>query len=113
MARPSIAEEIVEYVRKHPGAQSQTIVDVFPHVRKATIQNTLSRMQRVGVLENRGGSGNRWTPPAEWYYITPSASEYSRELARDIYAEMKTMHSSVHEEFLAEKLDELFFKGES
>lgn len=105
----TINEEIIDYVKEHPGTTSQQVIDALPSgTKKGTIQCTLSRLQRTGVIKNRGGTGNRFTPPAQWYICEPNATEYARELARDIYNEMLALPTRARENFLAEKLEELF-----
>jgi len=104
----SIAESIVDFVKKNPGAMRNDIHAALPEGTKwGTVGNTLSRMARGGVLENRGGSTNRWNP-ARWYFIARPVNDYAREQARNILAELADLHPSVREQFLAEKLDEMF-----
>ena len=104
----SITESIVDFVKDHPGATRDEILTALPEGTKwGTVANTLSRMARGGVLENQGGSTNRWTP-ARWFFIARPVTDYAREQAREILADLKDLHPSVREQFLAEKLDEIF-----
>jgi hypothetical protein len=103
----SLTNAIIQYVKEHPGAKSWEILTVLPEgTQKNTVQGALNRLSRGGVLENRGGSANRFDP-ALWYYVESSASDYSQELARNIYSQMIKLPLSKREIFLAEKLNEL------
>jgi predicted transcriptional regulator len=118
MAKGSLSQGIAEYVRQHPGSSSKEIFEVMPEGTKlGTVQNLLARLAKQGVLQNRGGNINRHTP-AKWYPNDPFIGEKAQGLAHDIYAEMTRLHTSVREQFLAEKIDELLYearktKGES
>jgi hypothetical protein len=104
----NISEEITDYVKTHPGATSDEIFDAMPHGTKwGTVSNTLSRLKKRGVLENRGGTVNRFSP-ALWHCAKMPANSYAQELAHEIFEEMMRMHRSVREAFLAQKLTELF-----
>jgi hypothetical protein len=104
----SIAESIVDFVKENPGATRNEILTALPEgIKWGTVSNTLSRMARSGVLENRGGSTNRWDP-ARWFFIARPVNDYAREQAREILADLAKLHPSVREQFLAEKLDEMF-----
>lgn len=105
--RRSIAQDVLDYVRNHPGCESQDVFDALPNVDKiGTIQNTLGRLANKGALQNRGGTVNRYTP-AKWYPNDPFISKRAQKLAHDIYEDMMKQHRSVREQFLAEKIDDI------
>lgn len=108
----SITTDIRDYVREHPGAKSNEVFDGLPHIEKlTTVHSTLARLAREGVLETRGGNphgnSNRYNP-VSWYAVDRSASERAQELAHDIYAEMLKLNKDVRQDYLAQRLDELF-----
>lgn len=107
MARRSISQDVLDYVRNHPGCESQEVFDALPNVDKiGTIHHTLGRLAKEGALQNRGGTVNRYTP-AKWYPNDPFVSERAQKLARDIYESMMKQHRSIREQFLAEQLDDI------
>jgi hypothetical protein len=108
--RKGIVQDVINYVRRHPGAETQEVFDALPNADKiGTVQNTLARLAREGVLQNRGGNVNRFDP-AKWYPNDPFISKQAQALARDIYAGMMKQHRSVREQFLADKLDDLLYQ---
>jgi hypothetical protein len=106
MPKPTFTHRVLEYVKANPGTGTEAIIEALPEVKPATLYNILARLQREGAAQNRGGI-NRFEP-ARWYPNDPFISEYAQKLARDIYEGMMQQHGSVREQFLAERLDELF-----
>lgn len=103
-----ITDSIVKYVQTHPGAGSQEIFDALPNASKlGSVQNLAARLCRLGVLENRGGSANRYTP-AKYYFALPEVSDYAQELADTLLSDIQQVPPRVRALVLASKLDELF-----
>lgn len=103
----SITQKVVEYIRENPGATRPKILMVLPDgTNPHTVSSILSHLARGGAVENLGRGGRA----ARWYPITIVVKPKFRKIARQLLEELKKVHHSQREDYLAKRLQEIFGK---
>lgn len=101
----SLTRKIVDYVRSHPGTTRSALLQVLPDDTKSrSVSSALNHLAQGGVVQNLGRSGRA----ARWYPIVISVESMYRKIAKQLLAEMKSIHHSQREDWLASRLQELF-----
>lgn len=101
----SITREILEVIKENPGCVLGDIMEALsPYANRRSVSNMMGRLQQNGAIENRGGHSFK----ARWYAVESKVQTYYLDIASDLLAEMKDIHHTVREEYLAERLEELF-----
>jgi hypothetical protein len=101
----SITQKVLEFVRANPGATRAQMLAVLPDgVKRRSVTSALLHLAKGEAVTNRGGSGLS----ARWYPIIIEVDFKFRRIARELLAELKDVHHSQREEYLALKLQELF-----
>lgn|SRR3954454_11095527 len=105
MHKNSITQKVLEYVRKNPGATRAQMLAILPEATKRrSVTSALIHLSKGGAISNQGGSGLA----ARWYPIIIEVDFKFRKIARELLAELKHVHHSQREEFLAQRLQEIF-----
>lgn len=101
----SMTRKVLEYIRDHPGTTRPNILTVLPEeTKKHSVSSILGHLAKGGVIENRGRSGRA----ARWFFVDITVSEMFRKIARTLLAELKEVHHSQREDYLAKRLQEIF-----
>lgn len=101
----STTRKVVEYIRAHPGTTRPNILTVLPDGTKPhSVSSILVHLAKTGVVENRGRSGRA----ARWFPIEMVVDIKFRNIARELLSELKSIHHSQREDYLAKRLQELF-----
>src|SRR5436190_13715228 len=101
----SLTRKVLDYIRAHPGTTRPLVLSVLPEGTKPhTVSSIMGHLARGGVIANRGRAGRS----ARWYPIIIEVDFKFRKIARELLAEMKKVHHSQREEFLAQRLQDLF-----
>lgn len=101
----SITQKVLEYVRKNPGATRAQMLGVLPdNTKRRSVTSALLHLAKGEAVVNRGGSGLA----ARWYPIIIEVDFKFRKIARELLTELKDVHHSQREEFLAQRLQEIF-----
>lgn len=104
----SLTRKVLDYVRDHPGTTRPNILTVLPENTKPhSVSSILGNLAKGGVLENRGRAGRA----ARWYAQEITVDKRWRKIAKMLLTELKDVHHSKREDFLAKRLQEIF--GES
>lgn len=104
----NITLRILKFVKANPGTTHQDIRKAMPEIKSGTVSNMLGRLQKQGAIENRGGTVNRWNP-AKWYPVVDhSISDRFRGIARGLLRDLKDVHPSKREDYLAKQLQGMF-----
>lgn len=96
----TLSAKLLQYVRDNPGITGSDIQNVFlSQGTRHSISSTLGRLQRMGLIENRGPVGTRWS---QWYPIEFEAveEEFLKE-AQNVYANLMLIPKSEREHQLA------------
>jgi len=105
MPNITLTQQIIEYVRAHPGSSRADIIDgISFEGPPLQISTMLGRLKREGALRSEGPYPklNRWFP------IEISASEKYQKIAHEILDELKSIRREFQQEHLARRLEELF-----
>lgn len=101
----SLTRKVADYVRENPGATRPNILTVLPDGTKPhSVSSILGNLAKGGVVENRGKAGRA----AMWFFKDISVKELYRKIARQLLDELKDVHHSQREVYLAKRLEELF-----
>lgn len=101
----SLTRKVLDYVRAHPGTTRPNMLNVLPDETKPrSVSTALYQLAKGGVIENRGRAGRS----ARWYPIDISVKAYYRKIARTLLDELKNIHHSQREDYLAKRLQEIF-----
>jgi hypothetical protein len=101
----SLTRKVVEFVHDNPGVTRANVLEALPDETKArTVSSIFNYLARTGAIENRGRSGLA----ARWFPITITVGKMYRDIARTLLAELKTVHHSQREDYLAKRLQEIF-----
>lgn len=101
----SLTEQIVTYVRNHPGASRADIIKGIGFTGPSLqITTMLGRLKREHALRSEGPYPklNRWFP------IKTTDNQKYQEIASDILAELKDVHHTAQQDYLARRLQEIF-----
>jgi len=103
--RGTLINAILIYIRLQPGVRGSEIVATFGNSPKTSVSNTIGKLKRMGLIENRG-RGGRWS---EWYpvEVEPVDPEFL-EIAQTLLKDLNKILKSEREVFLAKRLKELF-----
>lgn len=105
MHSDSITRKVVDYIRANPGTTRTALLKVLPEETKSrSVSSALNHLARGGVVKNLGRSGRS----ARWFPIIIEVDFKYRKIARELFAEMKHIHHSQREDWLAQRLQELF-----
>lgn len=102
----TFSSTLLQYVRENPGVPGSTVHRRFENEHSNnSISSTLARLQRQGLIENRGVSGN---PLSEWYAIEKEEvdSEFLA-VARVVYHQMINVPKYEREILLARAMQRL------
>lgn len=101
----SITQKALEYIRANPGSTRSSMLSVLPEdVKRRSVTSALIHLAKGGAIENRGGSGLS----ARWFPITIEVNFKFRKIAIDLLKEMRQVHHTQREDWLALKLQEIF-----
>ena|SRR5881227_1633083 len=101
----SLTTKVLENVRKSPGVSRRDILAMLPNSpNPRSVSTALTILSHGGVIENRGRSGLA----AKWFPVIMEVDFKFRKIARELMSEMRNVHHSQREEFLAKRLQELF-----
>lgn len=104
----SATRKIVDYIRAHPGATRPMMMSVLPDETKPhTVSSILGHLAKGGVVQNLGRSGRA----ARWFPVTIEVDFKYRKMAIDLLRELKNIHHTQREDYLAQRLQELFSDG--
>ena len=104
----SLTRQVGDYIRKNPGSARALVLTALPEGTKPqSISSIMSHLARTGVIENRGGAGRA----ARWYPVVRTVGAMYRKIARDILSDMKGVHHTQREEWLAQRLQDTFSSG--
>jgi hypothetical protein len=106
MSHPnSTTRKLVDYIRSHPGATRAKMLEALADgTNPRTVSSALNILSRGGAIENRGRAGRA----ARWFSIELTVDGSFRKIARQLLSELKEVHHSQREEYLAKRLQELF-----
>lgn len=101
----SLTRKVLESVRKNPGVSRRVLIGSLPgKPNPRSVSTALTILARGGVIENKGRSGLA----ASWFPVIMEVDFKFRKIAIDLLKEMKGVHHSQREEFLAKRLQEIF-----
>jgi predicted transcriptional regulator len=100
----TLMEALLIYIRIHPGVKGSELQTSF-NGTKASISGSLARLHRMGLIENHGPRGTRWS---EWYpvEVEPVDPKFL-EIAQTLLKDLKRLLPTEREDFLARKLKEI------
>ena len=100
----TLTQKVLVYIQEHPGCTRMHILDTLPRgTRPSTVSNMMGRLQRAGLVENRGG----FAQYAKWYPVQSEIDEAYLDMARDILTNMAKIHPLHRHEYLAQQLQEI------
>lgn len=101
----SLTRKVLEHVRSNPGTTRPKLLMELPDFTKPhSVSSILGHLAKGGVIENRGRSGRA----ARWYPIEIVVNPKFRKIARDLLNELKNVHHTQREDYLAKRLQEIF-----
>lgn len=101
----SATRKVVDYIRQNPGATRPSMLSVLPDgTSPRTVSSALNHLARGGVIENRGRAGRA----ARWYPIDIKIKVKYLKIAGQLLNELKDVHHSQREVYLAKRLEEIF-----
>jgi hypothetical protein len=101
----ALTQKVAEFVRNNPGATRPNVLKVLPEGTKPhTVSGILGHLAKGGVIENRGRSGRA----ASWFPIDISVKAFYLKIASMLLSELKGVHHSQREVYLAKRLEEIF-----
>lgn len=106
----ALTQKVAEYIRTNPGATRPNLLTVLPEGTKPhTVSGILGHLAKGGVVENRGRSGRA----ARWFAVEITVKKSYLKIARQLLSELKSVHHSQREIYLAKRLEELFGASEN
>jgi hypothetical protein len=101
----SLTKKVLEGVRTNPGVSRRALLGLLPgKPNPRSVSTALTILARGGVIENQGRSGLA----ASWFPVIREVDFRFRKIAIDLLKELKSVHHSQREEFLAQRLQEIF-----
>jgi hypothetical protein len=101
----STTRKIVEYIRANPGSTRPMMMSVLPDGTKPhTVSSILGHLSKGGVVQNLGRSGRA----ARWFPVQIVVDKKFRKIARQLVEELKNVHHTQREDYLALRLQEIF-----
>lgn len=101
----ALTQKVASYIRDHPGAtRGQMLKALNDNANPKTVSSILVHLSHGGVVENRGGSGLA----ARWFPINISVKVKYLKIAGMLLNELKDVHHSQREIYLAKRLEEIF-----
>jgi hypothetical protein len=103
----STTDYVLQFVKLNPGCRRADILSALPYPSKPmTISNTLGRLQRAKVIENRTGGRAQY---AQWYPVDAPAPPYFRDVAEQLLEELANLETPVAKpDYLARRLQEIY-----
>lgn len=101
----TLTQSLIDFVTANPGCSRAEIIEGIGYEGPPlTISNMLGRLKRESALRSAGPSPklNRWFP------ITNTGDAAYNQIAQDLLEELKGVHHSAQQAYLAKRLEEIF-----
>jgi hypothetical protein len=98
---------VVQFVKLNPGCRRADILSALPYPSKPmTISNTLGRLQRAKVIENRTGGRAQY---AQWYPVDARRRLISATSPNSSWKNLANLETPVAKpDYLARRLQEIY-----